>query len=224
MNLQKPLALAAITISLAACVPTATDPKTGTGETTTKTGQVVPTGKTTFYPHNTGFVWSYLPEGDAANSPLFKLEVLGPTVFRSKTLTAVRFSGRAADQTCYRDYTNGVQLHGCFFPETGELLFEPPLQEYPPEEQMKIGANWNGETTVTEPVKGGKPKIYQLLYSYRVLVKEQYKIGNTIFDTLRINVEFNTSTGEKLTQMIRFVPNLGEVSTKEGLALIGKNF
>ena len=83
-----------------------------------------------------------------------------------------------------------------------------------------------GETTVTEPnlADPSKPKSYKISYTYTVLARQQFKVAENVYDTYRIAYEVIASPTQRTTQTIHFTPNIGEVRTKEGLLLLGKNF
>jgi hypothetical protein len=184
-------------------------------------------GETSFYPNAAGLTWQYIKESNSADAPKYKLEVLGPSLFHGKTLTAIRFVGNASDQTYFREFSStGVKLYGFSISQTGDVTFEPPIQEYPASSELKIGATWSGQTTVTEPnlADKTKPKSYPISYTYTVLARQQFKIGENVYDTFRIAYEVIASPTERTTQTIHFTPSIGEVRTKEGLLLLGKNF
>jgi hypothetical protein len=184
-------------------------------------------GETSFYPNAAGLTWQYIKESTSADAPKYKLEVLGPSLFHGKTLTAIRFVGNASDQTYYREFSStGVKYYGFSIAQTGDVTFQPAIQEYPAANELKIGAIWGGETTVTEPnlADPSKPKSYKISYTYTVLARQQFKVAEKVYDTYRIAYEVISSPTQRSTQTIHFTPSVGEVRTKEGLLLLGKNF
>ena len=221
---MRPAALALLVVTLAACVPTT--------ETKPPPPPPVSSGvvgaQTSFFPSDAGLTWSYIKEGVAADAPKYKLEILGPSLFRGKVLTSMRFTGSAADITYFREYSKaGVYLYGFSLPQTGDVVFDPPIQEYPAEAEIRVGASWKGETTVLEPniSDPSKPRKYRMSYTYSVLAREQFFIEKQVYDTYRIVVErIYPDANQRVTQTIRFTPSVGEVRTQEGLLLISKNF
>jgi hypothetical protein len=184
-------------------------------------------GKSSFYPNEAGLTWQYIKESTSADAPKYKLEILGPSLFHGRTLTAIRFVGNASDQTYYREFSStGVKFYGFSIAQTGDVTFEPAIQEYPAANDLKIGATWGGETTVTEPnlADPTKPKSYKISYTYTVLARQQFKVAEKVYDTYRIAYEVISSPTQRSTQTIHFTPSVGEVRTKEGLLLLDKNF
>jgi hypothetical protein len=184
-------------------------------------------GETSFYPNAAGLTWQYIKESTSADAPKYKLEILGPSLFHGRTLTAIRFVGNASDQTYFREFSSsGVKFYGFSIAQTGDVTFDPAIQEYPAANDLKIGATWGGETTVTEPnlADPSKPKSYKISYTYTVLARQQFKVAEKVYDTFRIAYEVISSPTQRSTQTIHFTPSVGEVRTKEGLLLLGKNF
>jgi hypothetical protein len=184
-------------------------------------------GKSSFYPNEAGLTWQYIKESTSADAPKYKLEILGPSLFHGRTLTAIRFVGNASDQTYYREFSStGVKFYGFSIAQTGDVTFNPAIQEYPAANDLKIGSTWGGETTVTEPnlADPSKPKSYKISYTYTVLARQQFKVAEKVYDTYRIAYEVISSPTQRSTQTIHFTPSVGEVRTKEGLLLLDKNF
>ena len=212
-----------LSLGLFACVPT--QEPTKPPKPPVESGVVG--GETSFYPSAAGLTWQYIKESESADAPKYKLEVLGPSLFHGRTLTAMRFVGNASDQTYFRDFSSsGVKLYGFSISQTGDVTFEPAIQEYPASSELRLGATWGGETTVTEPnlADPTKPKSYKISYTYTVLARQQFKVAEKVYDTFRIAYEVIASPSQRTTQTIHFTPNVGEVRTKEGLLLLGKNF
>jgi hypothetical protein len=212
-----------LSLGLLSCVPTR-EPATPT-KPPVESGVVG--GETSFYPNAAGLTWHYIKESTSADAPKYKLEILGPSLFHGRTLTAMRFFGNASDQTYFREFSSsGVKYFGFSIAQTGDVTFDPPIQEYPAANELKIGATWGGETTVTEPnlADPTKPKSYKLSYTYTVLARQQFKVAEKVYDTFRIAYEVISSPTQRSTQTIHFTPSIGEVRTKEGLLLLDKNF
>jgi hypothetical protein len=212
-----------LSVTLLACVPT--QEPTKPPKPPVESGVVG--GETSFYPNAAGLIWQYIKESTSADAPKYKLEILGPSLFHGRTLTAIRFVGNASDQTYFREFSStGVKLHGFSISQTGDVTFDPAIQEYPAQSELKIGATWGGQTLVTEPnlADPSKPKSYKISYTYTVLARQQFKVAEQIYDTYRIAYEVISSPTQRSTQTIHFTPNIGEVRTKEGLLLLGKNF
>jgi hypothetical protein len=184
-------------------------------------------GETSFYPSAAGLTWQYIKESNSADAPKYRLEVLGPSLFHGHTLTAMHFVGNASDQTYFREFSSGgVKLYGFSISQTGDVTFDPPIQEYPAQGELKVGARWGGETTVTAPnlADPSKPESYKISYTYSVLARQQFKVADQVYDTFRIAYEVIAGPNQRTTQTIHFTPSVGEVRTKEGLLMLGKNF
>jgi hypothetical protein len=211
-----------LSVGLFGCFPTAEPPKVVKPIESGVVG-----GQTSFYPNAAGLTWQYIKESNTLDAPKYKLEILGPSLFHGKTLTAIRFLGNASDQTYFREFSStGVKYFGYSIAQTGDVTFEPAIQEYPAPNELKIGASWGGETKVTEPnlADPSKPKTYKISYTYTVLARQQFKVAEQIYDTYRIAFEVIAGPTQRSTQTIHFTPNVGEVRTKEGLLLLNKNF
>ena len=224
MNVTKTIfPILIVSLGLFACVPTQEPAKPP--KPPVESGVVG--GETSFYPSAAGLTWQYIKESESADAPKYKLEVLGPSLFHGRTLTAIRFVGNASDQTYFRDFSSsGVKLYGFSISQTGDVTFEPAIQEYPASGELRLGATWGGETTVTEPnlADPTKPKSYKISYTYTVLARQQFKVAEKVYDTFRIAYEVIAGPTQRITQTIHFTPNVGEVRTKEGLLLLSKNF
>ncbi|HEX2863413.1 MAG TPA: hypothetical protein VHN99_02490 [Deinococcales bacterium] len=208
------LGAAACLALLSGCVPSASSPSA------VPSGVVA--GKPSFYPREAGLTWTYLKEGEDASQPKYTLTVHGPTVYNGETLIESAFTGLGSNYLYYRDYESGVHLHAKVTPRIVEIRYNPPVEEYPPQADLKVGAKWSGHSTVT--VSGAQVQTLELNYSYVVLDRQQFKVGDAVYDTFLINLQQSLSTGESSVQSIRFTPNVGEVRTAEGLVLVSKSF
>lgn len=178
-----------------------------------------------FYPSATGLAWAYLKTNDPVNSPTYELQVEGPSVFRGRTLTAMRFVGRGQDTTYYREFgAAGVRLHAQVSPGAVTVTYDPPLQEYPPQDRLVKGSAWSGRSKITVEYASRPSETVEVAYTYRVLAEEKFDVAGTVYDTFLINLEQTTTPGETTVQAIRFTPGIGEVRTKEGLLMVGRNF
>lgn len=203
-----------VAVFVVSCAPVSTTPSA------LPTGVIA--GKPSFYPQEAGLSWTYLKEGASVDQPKFTLTVHGPTVFDGETLIESSLIGLGSNYLYYRDYRDGVHLHARVSPRIVDVRYSPPIEEYPPQNQLKVGATWSGHSKVT--VSGVQVQTLDLDYTYVVLDKQQFKIGGAVYDTFLINAQSKLSSGESSVQTIRFTPNVGEVRTQEGLVLLGKSF
>ena len=210
--------LAAAALGLTACMPVAQAP---VPRLQARVVGVEPT----FYPSATGLAWAYLKDNDPVNAPTYELRVEGPSVFRGRQLTAMSFVGRGSNDTYYREFgPAGVRLHARVTPEVVTVTYDPPLQEYPPQDRLVLGGAWSGRSTITVEYPDRAAETVVTEYTYRVLAEEKLDIAGTVYDTFLINLEQKLTPGEATVQSIRFTPAIGEVRTKEGLLMVGRNF
>jgi hypothetical protein len=212
--------LASIAVLLAACAP-----QTGSG-VNTATIQ----GKPAFYPSQIGLDWVYLPQRSPTSDPPYRLSILGPGSFGGQPAIRYRFSGRGQERSYFRRIgSNGIQLLG--FEETvtsSVVRFTPPMQEYPAEATMNVGARWGGTSRVeSEIIAGGRVTRLadsSITYNYEVVGRTNVAVGAGSFEALRISLRIKPAQGELEVYEIWYVPYVGEVRTREGLLLVGRNF
>ena len=183
----------------------------------------------TYYPHPTGAVWSYLPEGEAENAPVLVQRAEGPTLIDGRTLTAWHATGRGFDTRTYRDYRGD----GVFIPrETGPgyvTTITPAIREWPRERTLKVGSSWGGEATATiNFTDAGKREKVRLEYRYEVVDKRPVTTPAGTFEVFVVSFESRSygesgETQEVLRQEVWFAPFIGEVKTDTGLFLLQTN-
>src|SRR5690606_24646655 len=107
--------------------------------------------------------------------------------------------------------------------------FDPPLQEYPPAAQLRVGANWSGSTSVHLSADGGRQqRSLDVEYVYTVVDKRPVTTPAGQFDVFVIDFTTRTfdeegSITEELTQQTWFSPYVGEVRTRNGHLLVSSN-
>lgn len=205
---------------LTACVPR-TKPTAPPIGTETKFDQV------SFYPHESGAVWTYLPEGDAADSPPYTLKVDGPTVYAEQAVIQFHMTGRGADQLWYRTFAaDGVRLLGLHKPGVNVSL-QPAWLESPAQTAWKLGLSWQGQSQVTISDDSGKVQAQGTLnYSYVVQEKRHVKIPGGEYDVWVVTRQMSDTVGGLFpaTQQFWFTPYAGEIRTPEGLLQTGRNY
>jgi len=228
MRVHKILPLIAVLLSVAACVPPAVQNVT----TTVAADQV------SYYPSQSGLVWSYLKPGEPLDTAPYIVRIEGPTSYQSKVLTALRFIGRGQERFYYREFdATGVKLWGEASPEFYQITYDQPVQEYPSEATLAVGKTWTGSTTAQLVTKEGTRKM-RFTYISKVVTREKFKIRDTEYNAFLIlrdnRLEYLDLTAAESakpqfqpileSQRIRFVPYIGEVETREGLVLVNYNF
>ena len=218
MRLRIGLLLAAAAL-LAACAPT-TEP--GSAEARV-------TGPVSFYPRETGLAWKYLPEGLPLDSPGYVLKVEGLGSFLGETTLRFRFTGRGQDRVFHRQVGDlGVRLVGYEELITlSRVEFHPAFMEYPPESLLAVGYRWGGRTTIHSyfalPQGTEEQTRIVMNYSFEVMDHREVTVPAGRFKAYIIAFRAQ-SEKETLESEIWFAPHVGELRTREGLLLIGKNF
>lgn len=214
------LLLAVFLLLLTACAPAAED----------RTSVVQYTAPASFYPNQTGAVWSFLPEGERVGAAPVSQRVEGPTVVGGERLVAWRTSGRGLDVRTYRDY----RPDGVFIPrEEGPgyvTTTSPPVQEWPAAQSLALGSSWGGETTATVTFTDAQEtRRFGLEYRYEVVDVRTVTVAAGTFEVFVVAFESRSLTPgggvqETLRQELWFAPFVGEVRTDSGLFLVTTNF
>lgn len=204
---------------LASCAPRVTTAPT---PITAKT----PVSSVSFYPKETGLMWTYLPEGESGGVP-YSLKALGPTVFGDAQVSAFQLTGRGADQISYRQIDgSGQRLLGFRKPGLNVTL-SPAWLEWPAENAWNIGLTWNGTTQARLVSDNGQvDQKGSITYRYNVLDQRQVTVAGQTYRVWVINRQITDTLGGLFpeSETIWFTPYVGDVRTAEALLLIGRNF
>jgi hypothetical protein len=187
----------------------------------------------TFYPHETGAVWQYLPDSARLNEPRIVKLVQGPTVLDGQLVTGWRLVGRGIDEENFRTYgSDGVFLWRTTKP--GSIIeFDPPIQEYPARSELEEGATWGGETTATVRYPAAQPENREasldIRYSYTVVDQRAATVPAGEFeifviDFRSVTVDEEGQVLQELAQTHWFVPFVGKVRNENGYFLVETNF
>lgn len=180
-----------------------------------------------FYPHETGLIWNYLPEGDTSRDIPYVLSNLGPTVFRGQPVIASALTGRGADQTWYRVYdSSGVRLLGIRKPGVN-IALDPAWQEAPPESAWRVGLSWSGSSQVVITDDAGKEQAKGTLdYRYDVQDQRTVTVPGGTYRVWVVTRQIKDTVGGLFpaAQQYWFTPYTGDVRTTENLLLTGRNF
>ena len=225
MNFTRKVSLLVLLgLLLAACAPSAEPERV-------KVEQL--SGPVSFYPHETGAVWQYLPDGDPLNATRLFQKVDGPTLVQGELWTAWRTVGRGLDITAFRQYRDdGVYLLRELRPGT-QITFNPPLQELPAPSALRVGASWGGKTTASlyfpQATADDQNASLSVEYSYTVVDKRNVTVAAGTLDVFVLNFESSTRDAEgkpleTLSQELWFAPFVGEVRTELGYFLVETNF
>jgi hypothetical protein len=214
---------------LAACAPRPTEPQTNTP---------LIQGAVGFYPSQPGLDWVYLPPRASIGDPPVRLSVIGPTTFEGQPVIRYRLSGRGLERSYYRQVdASGVRLLGIEdFDRLQVARYTPPIQEYPPQASLAVGARWGGQTREVIELRSNnqvtRVSDRMLEYTYSVLGKSNVTVPAGSFEVFRIGLEFRDPRNPALRENFElwFFPGVGEIfssvnfSDQGGLSLIDRNF
>jgi hypothetical protein len=218
------LALAALALLfLAACAPS-------TSQKQVKIQQL--TKPLSYYPHQTGAHWEYLPDGAKLGDPRVTDDVEGPSVVNGQVWIASHTQGRGLDVTWYRQYrADGVYLGQ--ENKLGTIInFDPPMQEWPAENTLRVGKTWDGDTSVDVQATGSgnskESKKLSVHYVYTVVDKRQVTLAAGTFQVFVVSLttrtmDANANVTSHLTQQFWFTPYIGIIRDENGNVLIASN-
>lgn len=218
------LALAALAlVFLAACAPSTSQKQVKIQQLTTPLS---------YYPHQTGAHWEYLPDGAQLGDPRVTEDVQGPAVLNGQVWIAWHLQGRGLDVTRYRQYRpDGVYLGQ--ENKLGTLItFDPPMQVWPAENALRVGETWDGDTKVDVEATGKgnakQSKTLSVHYVYTVVDKRQVSLAAGTFQVFVVSVttrtmDANANITSHLTQQFWFTPYIGIIRDENGNVLIASN-
>lgn len=225
-SLRNLLPLAALLLAvLAACAPAAQEgPRVRVEQFT---------GQVSFYPHEPGASWRFLPDGATLDEPPLTLISQGPTLLAGEPVTGWRLVGRGLDEVSYRRYgSDGVHLVRTVRP--GAVIdFDPPVQEFPSQAALRVGASWEGTTTASvtfpEAREENRRSTLQVRYRYDIVDRRPTRVPAGEFDIYVINFESETTDDEgtvveRISQTGWFEPYVGWVRHPIDHYLVGTNF
>ena len=221
---MRKFAFAVIVVALfvSACTPTT--------QSDDRVGVLQLTDPITYYPFQTGAAWEYLQQGARLTDPRTTVVVEGPTVVDNGVWIGWRLIGPAREKRSYRQVNaNGVFLHSEVRLGITTLTYDPPIQEYPPQGSLRVGALWTGETDVTlQLYDGSEPEVRHLAYTYTVVDRRTVTVPAGEVDVFVINLtsrlfdEDGTQVDEE-TYETWFSPYVGEVRLNTGHVLMRSN-
>ena len=216
--------LAFALLLLPACAPTAEDEERAAVEQLSE--------PVTFYPHQAGLRWQYLPDGAALSEPRAVHLVEGPSVLDGRVWTGERMAGRGLDLRWFREYdADGVELRREVRPGT-IIDFDPPLREFPAPSELRVGASWSGEShaRVTFPDATPENRLQEVdfRYSYIVVDRRPVTLPAGTFDAYVIAFTSETTdelgrTVEEVQRELWFVPYVGVVRDVRDQILVASN-
>jgi hypothetical protein len=185
-----------------------------------------------FYPQESGVTWQYLPSGSSAGDPSVVQTIEGPTVVSGDLWVVTRLRGLGLDNRMYRQYRpQGVFLQREVRPGQ-QVIYDPPIQEYPPEGELRVGATWGGDTTITVFHPDAKPEeqyqTHQAEYRFTVVDRRPVTVTAGTYTVYVIDFEArfldegrSVLATQKLTTW--FTPHVGEIKTENDFFLVATN-
>ena len=207
---------------LASCVPAGSPEEVGVIELSESVS---------YYPQEAGASWQYLPSSPRPDEPRVLQTVEGPTVVGGELWVVTHIIGQGLDNRFYRQYLPaGVFLMQEIRPGL-VLNYDPPIQEFPPEGQLRVGATWGGETTVGlffPEASADNRQQRSVEYRYTVVDSRRVElpVGNVDtfvvdFEARFLDAERNVTDTQKLTTW--FTPHIGEIKTENDYFLVATN-
>lgn len=217
---QLPLLLVMVLALLAACAPAGEAPRVDVQQLTEPIS---------YYPFQAGARWAYLPDRARLSDPTTVVQVEGPTILGDEVWVAWHSRGRGLDQMSYRQ----LRPAGVFLGREERLgtnfVFDPPLQEFPAEGQLRVGSQWSGSTTVHMSIDDGKQRRDMPLdYTYTVVDKRLVTVPAGEFEVFVIDFvsrtfDENGDLTDEFTRQSWFAPFVGEVRSQSGHVLVDSN-
>jgi len=191
------------------------------------------TGPLSYYPRETGAAWEYLPDNARLDETPIVQRVEGPTVIDGDVWISWHMTGRGLDVSWFRQYRSaGVFLKREQRPGT-IITFDPPIQEFPTENSLRVGLTWNGVTTAKlffpDATADNQRREIQTEYRYTVVDRRSVTLAAGTFEVFVINFITRTvgdqgETTDEFRQELWFSPFVGEVRTENDFFLVGANF
>lgn len=185
-----------------------------------------------YYPHQTGARWAYLPNDARLSEDPLLVAVEGPTVLDGEVWIAWLLAGRGLEEVSYRQYRpDGVYLKRRLRPGT-VIDFAPPIREFPAEGSLRVGATWSGETQVTlsfpEARQENRERVFEVMYTYTVVDQRPVTLASGTFEVFVVALTTRTfdeegGIAEELTEQIWYAPFVGEVRTDNDFFLVDSN-
>ncbi len=186
-------------------------------------------GSVSYFPMETGISWAYLPEGASLDSFQVQVSVAGPTVIDGDIWIASQIFGAGLRGVRYRQYRpDGVFILREIAPGT-QITHEPPIQEYPASESLRVGMSWGGDTRSTILFTDRNQTVaFDVNYVYTIVDRRKVRLQAGEFEVFVINLtgrrfDENGSIAEEFSHDVWFAPYFGEVRTREGYVLVSSN-
>ena len=183
----------------------------------------------TYYPHQTGAVWEYLPEGARLSDPRASVVVEGPAVVDGGVWISFRELRPGWEQRSYRQFRpDGVYLHSQVRLGITTIEYDPPLQEFPAPETLRVGSLWSGETDITLSLgDGSPPQVSHVQYVYTVIDERTVQVPAGSLDVFVVDLTTRLiedgTVAEESSRQFWYAPYLGEVMLRTGQLLVATN-
>ncbi len=184
---------------------------------------------TTYYPHQTGAAWEYLPEGARLSDPRAGVVVEGPAVIGGGVWISFREVRPGWEQRSYRQFRDdGVYLHSQVRLGITTIEYDPPMKEFPAPESLRTGTQWSGDTRVTLSLgDGSPPEVSDVNYVYTVLDRRTVQVPAGSLDVFVIDLTTRLledgAVTEESSRQFWYAPYVGEVRLRTGHLMVATN-
>jgi hypothetical protein len=186
-----------------------------------------------YYPRETGARWEYVRDGAPLDGVRYVEVIEGPSVIDGDIWIASRLFGGGQDVRHFRQYrADGVFLRRQVRPGA-TITFDPPIREYPPEGELRVGLSWRGETVAAGEFPTAAPEMrrqsWSVEYVYTVVDRREVVVNGRRFDVFVVDrtvrqYDQDGGVSEELSRTSWFAPNVGTVRHENGWFLVETNF
>ncbi|HZW98825.1 MAG TPA: hypothetical protein VFF10_02080 [Trueperaceae bacterium] len=222
-NRFNPLTVGAalLVLVVAACTPVTSDERVEVQQLTEPT---------TYYPHQTGAAWQYLPEGARLQDARATMLVEGPAVVDGGLWISFREIRPGWEQRSYRQFRDsGVFLHSQVRLGITTIEYDPPLKELPEPGSLRVGSQWSGDSTITLSLGDGSPPEQRLVnYVYTVVDQRTVQVpaGQLevfVIDLTTRELDDQANVLDESSRQFWYAPFIGEVMQRTGHLLVSTN-
>ena len=185
-----------------------------------------------YYPRETGARWAYVRDGAALDGIRYVETVEGPAVIDGDVWIAFRLVGGGQDVTHYRQYRDdGVYLRRQTRP--GAIIdFDPPIREYPAQDEMRVGLTWRAETVADQRYPSAAPGLRRITvpveYAYTVIDRRPVTVAEVSYEVYVIDrtvrqYDEDGGVADELSRTMWFAPFIGTVRHENGWFLVETN-
>lgn len=213
-TVQHLLIACVVVTTMAACVPTATQP----ARPVNVEFDVDPSA-VDYHPTQAGIVRTYTTEQGGSE---IHEEHVGLTVRSGIPYQVLRTRGGGRDTRTYQRHTSAGVFKAIEITPNYELNYDPPMQTLP--DSLRVGQTWKGTSTATFKRDDEPKQQVEVHYNSRVTEQREARINGRAYTFFVIQTEGFDENGEPVARQERwYVPYLGDVKTADDLFLVHTN-